>query len=94
MKITDVKIRLVKGKRRLKAVASITLDRALIINDIKIIQTDSRLCVAFPENPYASDRNHVQYVIVPLSMEIRENFENRILGRYEEIISMISGEVC
>ena len=39
MRITNIKIRLVEGYPRLKAYASIILDRQLAINDIKVIQT-------------------------------------------------------
>jgi stage V sporulation protein G len=89
MEITKVRIRVIKGKPRLKAVASITLDGDLIINDIKVIQTEERLCVEFPQNPYAQDRNHTQHIVVPTSMDVRSEFEDKILNKYKMTISAL-----
>lgn len=89
MQITKVRIRIIRNKPRLKAIASITLDEDLIINDIKVIQTDERLCVEFPKNPYAQDKNHTQRIIVPTSMEVRSDFEEKILEQYKRMISSL-----
>ena len=89
MQITNVRIRPIYNKDRLKAIASITLDNALILNDIMVIQTEERLCVEFPHNPYARDKNHVQYIIVPLSMPVRLEFEEHILNKYKRAISKL-----
>lgn len=93
MEITNVRVRMVRNKPRLKAVASITLDNSLILNDIRIVQTKERLCVEFPRNPYASDANKIEYVVVPLSMEVRSMLENEIIGKYRTMISEYRREV-
>lgn len=85
MKITKVKIKPVPNKNRLKAMASITLDDELIINDIKIIQTADRLCAEFPK-PEISQNNHREY-IVPLSCKVRSVMESVILGAYQKQIT-------
>ena len=38
MQITDVRVRIVDGNAKMKAVASITLDEAFAIHDIKVIE--------------------------------------------------------
>lgn len=86
MQITAVRIRLIPNKPRLKAVASVTLDNALILNDIKVIQTENRLCVEFPRNPYARDSNHIEYIVMPLSMVVRLDFEKQIITKYESAV--------
>lgn len=49
MNITEVRIKLVPGNRdKLRAFASITLDGALVIRDIKVIEGGDRLFVAMP----------------------------------------------
>lgn len=49
LNITEVRIKLVPGKRdKLRGFASITLDDALVIRDIKIIDGGERLFVAMP----------------------------------------------
>jgi stage V sporulation protein G len=86
MKITKVKIKPVPDKKRLKAMASITLDNELIINDIKIIQTTDRLCAEFPK-PDISQNNHREY-IVPLNCKVRKLLESSILCAYENHIKV------
>ena len=84
MEITKVKVRLVHDKPRLKGLASITFDGALTINDIKIIQTETRLCAEFPKHQFAKN-NHLEYV-VPLNQEIRSMIERMILQEYDAVV--------
>jgi stage V sporulation protein G len=83
MKITKVRIRPISNKPRLKAIASITLDDELVINDIKVIQTDNRLCAEFPKHQFVKNNNNLEY-IVPLNKVIRVKIESKILTAYEE----------
>lgn len=49
LNITEIRIKLVPGQRdKLRAFASLTLDGALVIRDIKIIDGGDRLFVAMP----------------------------------------------
>ena len=86
MQITKVRIKLIPDKARLKAIASITLDNELVINDIKIIQTGKRLCAEFPKHQFAKN-NNLEY-IVPLNQVIREIIESKILGEYNRVSGM------
>ena len=45
MEITNVKIRTVYGDPRIRAIAMLELDGSLIINDILVIDTGSKLIV-------------------------------------------------
>jgi DNA-binding cell septation regulator SpoVG len=83
MVITKVKIRLM-DKPRLKAIASITLDNELTINDIKVIKTGKRLCSEFPKHQFAKN-NNLEY-IVPLNKDIRRMIESNILDEYAKMI--------
>lgn len=84
MEITDVKIRML-GKKRLKAVASITFDGIISINDIKIIQAKKRLCIAYPENP-DTHTDRPQYFVVPRTPEASKKIENRLLSSYGKLL--------
>lgn len=84
MKITRVNIKPITDRPRLKAMASITLDDELIINDIKIVQARNRLCAEFPK-PNAPINNHMEY-IVPLNCSVRKVMESVILGAYRKKI--------
>ena len=48
MTITDIRIRKLVNEGRLRAVISITIDNALAIHDIKVIEGPNRLFVAMP----------------------------------------------
>ena len=48
MTITEVKIRRLCQKERLRAIASITIDGELAIHEIKVIQGQERLFAAMP----------------------------------------------
>lgn len=48
MEISDIKIRKTMHDGRLRAVVSVTLDNAVAIHDIKVVQGDDRLFVAMP----------------------------------------------
>ncbi|MCB9915003.1 MAG: septation protein SpoVG family protein [Planctomycetes bacterium] len=67
MKISEVRIKLVPGTRdKLRAFASITLDGAMVIRDIKIIEGGDRLFVAMPSRklcdrcPRCGGKNYVR----------------------------------
>ncbi len=91
MQITKVKIKPIQDKDRLRAVASITFDNELTINDIKVIQTGKRLCAEFPKHQFAKN-NNLEY-IVPLNPFIRKEIESKILMAYEKQIRMLVKDV-
>ena len=47
MEITDVRVRLIENKK-VRAVASITIDDVFVIHDIKIIEGDKGTFIAMP----------------------------------------------
>lgn len=81
MEITHVNIRMMdeldqEPYRRLKAMASVTFEGLLSIDDIKVIQGNNRLCVMYPENKYH------QAVVVPRVREFSRQIEDAILDNY------------
>jgi len=83
VEITDVKIRYLHGDTKMKAVASITLDNALAIHDIKIIETEGKLFLAMPSRRL-SDGSY-RDLVHPINAEIRAMLHDRILAMYAEI---------
>lgn len=86
MKITNVSIRLIENKetnRRLKAVASITFENLLTIDDILVIQARQRLCLFYPENLYH------QPVVVPRIRQFSKQIEGVILDRYRKEVELL-----
>ena len=80
MKVTNVKIR-IKQSGNLKAVAMVTLDDALIINDIAVIETAAgKLVVQLPRTEKARDNG--QESVVPLSGKLRNDITQAVKRAY------------
>jgi stage V sporulation protein G len=82
MEITEVEI-IPYDKGRLKAYVNITLDRRLIISDLKIIRSEKGYLVSMPARKRA-DGKYLD-IIYPINAETREMLEERILAEYEKI---------
>ena len=81
MNITDVKVS-INENGPLKAFASIVIDDAFIVKNIKIISGSKGLFVAMPNRK----RKNGEYIDVahPLNTETRTNIENLVLDKYNE----------
>lgn len=84
MEISDIKIRKTMNDGRLRAVVSITIDNAIAIHDIKLVQGDERLFVAMPSR--REDSGAFRDIIHPISADVREKLEKKILAAYNEYI--------
>ena len=84
MEISDIKIRKTMHEGRLRAVVSITIDNAIAIHDIKLVQGDERLFVAMPSR--REDNGVFRDIIHPISSNIRDELEEKIVKAYEEYI--------
>lgn len=81
MVITDVTIMLTEGTGRQRADVAIVLDNELRINNIKLIDNGTRMFVAFPRsNPKSTSSD-----IFPISSEVREYIESKIIEKYKEV---------
>ena len=86
MKISDVRVRLVKkDDSKLKAVASITIDNAFVVHDIKIIEGNDGLFVAMPSRKTAD--GDYKDVAHPINTEVREALIKKVLAAYNEELS-------
>lgn len=80
MEVTDVKIRL-KQSGKIKAIAMVTLDNALIINDITLFENaKGKLIVQLPRTEKAKDNG--QESVVPLSGELRYKITSKVKKSY------------
>ena len=84
MDISDIKIRKTMHDGRLRAVVSITIDNAIAIHDIKLVQGDERMFVAMPSR--REENGAFRDIIHPISAYVREKIEERILDAYNEYI--------
>lgn len=85
MNISDIRIRKLLKDGRLRAVVSVTLDNAIAVHDIKVVQGDERIFVAMPSR---KDESGVfRDVVHPISPESRKEIESSILAAYEKYLA-------
>ncbi len=82
MNITDVRVRKVDKEGKMKAVVSITIDDALVVHDIKVIEGEKGLFIAMPSRK-ASDGEY-RDIAHPINSQTREQLQNLILSKYQE----------
>lgn len=83
MNITDVRVRLVqKEDSKLKAVATITLDDAFAIHDIKVIQGADECFIAMPSRK--TNDGEYRDIAHPINTQAREQLKQAILKAYND----------
>ena len=83
MNITDVRVRIVKrDDSKLKAVASITIDNAFVVHDIKVIEGTDGHFVAMPSRK-SSEGEHKD-IAHPINTETREQIKSVIMNAFNE----------
>ena len=83
MKITDTKFFPLKAKdSKVKAFASVTLDKAICITGIRIIDGSKGLFISFPQQKGSDEEYHD--VVFPVTKEAREGFSKKILDAYKK----------
>ncbi|MDR2532831.1 MAG: septation regulator SpoVG [Oscillospiraceae bacterium] len=85
MEINDIRIRKVLQDGRLRAVVSLTIDNAVAVHDIKLVQGDDRMFVAMPSR--RDEAGMFRDIIHPINPEARNLLETSILKAYDEYIS-------
>ncbi|MBR2138558.1 MAG: septation regulator SpoVG [Bacilli bacterium] len=82
MQITDVRIRKIEGQTRLRAVASITIDDAFAVHELRIIEGKEGLFVAMPSRE--SNDGTFRDLAHPINAETRAMVEKAVLDKYNE----------
>ncbi len=88
--ITDIKIRRIYTEGKLRAMVSITIDGALAVHDIKVIEGPERLFVAMPSRKEESGT--FRDIVHPISKEARQNIEDLILEEYHKRVAQAEAE--
>lgn len=83
MKITDVRVRLVKkDDSKLKAVSSVTFDDCFVIHDIKVIEGTEGCFIAMPSRRTAD--GEFKDIAHPIKQEMRDELKEAVLAVYEK----------
>ncbi|HOP74475.1 MAG TPA: septation regulator SpoVG [Bacillota bacterium] len=81
MNITDVRLRKVNTDGKMKAIASITIDDAFVVRDIRVIEGQNGLFVAMPSRK--TPDGEFRDIAHPITPEARELIQSAILREYE-----------
>ena len=81
MKITDIKIRRLYDRDKMKAVCSVTFDGELVVHDIKVIENDGKTFIAMPSRK-AADGDY-RDIAHPINSGTRDMIQKVILEKYE-----------
>ncbi len=86
MNITEMKVRKIFSEGNLKAIMSVTIDGCLAVHEVKVVYGNERLFVAMPSrmDGYGNYRD----IIHPIGSEVRKQFEDVILGAYNNYIKL------
>ena len=83
MKISSVNVRkITKENSRLKGIASVLIDDAFAVHDIRIIEGDNGLFIAMPSRKTAT--GEYKDVCHPINPEVRKMFEDAIFEEYNK----------
>ncbi len=83
MEITSVKIRKFEREgSRMKGFASVVVDNAIAIHDIRIIEGDNGLFIAMPSRK--TPTGEYKDTVHPINQEVRTLFEKEILDAYDK----------
>lgn len=83
----DVKIRkVIENGKPMKAVASVTVDGAFVIHNVRVIETENAKFVAMP---YAVSKDNDgkdvrRDVVHPVKSEVRKALETAVFAAYEQ----------
>ncbi len=88
MEVTDIRVFPV-DEEKLKAYVTIVFDRCFMVSDIKVISGQNGLFISMPSK--RRKNGTFRDVAHPLNSETRQMIEERVLARYEEVLS--SGDV-
>ena len=80
MEITEVRLRKVNSDGKLRAVASVTIDKEFVVHDIKVIESQNGLFMAMPsrKNPNGVFKD----IAHPINQDTRAKIEAAILEKY------------
>ncbi|MFI3228942.1 MAG: septation regulator SpoVG [Bacillota bacterium] len=86
MNITDIRVRILKkDDNKLKAVASIIIDDAFVVHDIKIIDGGEGCFIVMPsrKTPDGAYRD----IAHPIRNDVREELKDKVLAAYKEALA-------
>lgn len=83
LNVTDVRIKKVEGRGKLKALVSITFEDSFVVNEVKVINGKNGLFVAMPSTK--DKKGAFRDIAHPIKSETREDITKTVLEAYEKV---------
>ena len=80
MEITDIRVRKILREGKVKAIISVTIDNAIVIHDIKLVEGQKGLFMALPGRKIADGQ--FRNIAHPISQEVRDMLQGLLLEKY------------
>lgn len=81
MEITDVRLRRVSTEGKMRAIASITINEAFVVHDVRIIDGNNGLFVAMPSK--RTSDGEFRDIAHPINSKTREIIQDAVIKEYE-----------
>lgn len=85
MTITDVRVNLTNGGTSMRASASVTLDAAFAVRDLKVIEGVKGLFVSMPRRK--TEEGKYLDVAFPVTRALREELQTKVLDAYQQAVT-------
>lgn len=82
MQITNVKIKKIEGQKRLRAVASITIDNEFVVHEVKLVEGRKGLQMAMPSRKSGNGR--FMDIAHPINNITRQKIQNALIEEYNK----------
>jgi len=82
MNITDVRIKKTTGDTSIKAFASVTIDDAIVVHDLKIIEGKNGLFVSMPSKKVGDKYIDISH---PITAQSRTMLIDTVLSEYRQL---------
>src|SRR5699024_5722297 len=79
--ISDVRLRRISSEGKMRAIASITINDAFVVHDVRIIDGNNGLFVAMPSKRTAE--GEFKDIAHPINSETREIIQTAVIKEYE-----------
>lgn len=97
MKVTSVSFNHLRNRpvsEKIKAYAKIVLDKELIITGIKVIVTDTKRFLVFPEEKINPNKTRGEHVVVslvnPITSDLRQHITNVVFQKFDEDVKELT----
>lgn len=84
MEITSVSVRKFEREgSNMKGLASVLIDDAFVVHDIRILERENGLYIAMPSRKTATGYRDMAH---PINQEVRKQFEDAIFAEYNKVL--------